>query len=226
MAARAIGSILPEGDDMGFFNWAAPLFGHFADRWDDAGIEQIAGWLEPFVPVGGSLLDVGGGTGALARRLVNSLGAQVTVLDPTPEMLGYIPDHGPVRGVLGSAEDMPFGDAEFDAVIVTDAFHHFRDQPAAVREFARVVRPGGGVVIVDLDPRGLAMRLVVIGERLMGEPGAFFEPAELCAFMAEHGIAGECTAERGVTYRYVGEVAPGSGRQGTEPVRRPMTTSA
>ncbi|MHB9003704.1 MAG: class I SAM-dependent methyltransferase [Coriobacteriia bacterium] len=189
---------------MSFFNWAAPLFGRFADRWDEAGVEQVAGWLRPFVPAGGRLLDVGGGTGALARHMSEALDADVTVLDPTPEMLTYVPDSDRISAVLGTAESMPFADNEFDALIVTDAFHHFRDQPGAVREFARVIRPGGGVVVIELDPSGLIMRVIVFGERLLGEPGAFFTPREMCDFMAQQGIAGTCARIQGVSYRYIG----------------------
>lgn len=191
---------------MGLFNWSAPLFGHLADRWDDPGIAEIADWLRPFVPDRGALLDVGGGTGALAMRLAVALSADVTVLDPTPQMLAYVPDHERVRAVQASAEAIPFADSEFDAVIVTDAFHHFRDQAGAVREFHRVVRDGGGIVVLDLDPRGLVMRVIVLGEKLLGEPGAFFEPEEMCAFMSDHGIRGTCTKMRGASYRYVGHV--------------------
>lgn len=191
---------------MGLFNWSAPLFGHFADRWDDSGIEQVAGWLRPYVAPGGRLLDVGGGTGALAARLSTALEINVTVLDPTPEMLAYVPGAANVTAVLGTAEEMPFDEHAFDALIVTDAFHHFRDQPAAVREFARVVRPGGGIVVLDLDPTGWIMRAIALGEKLLGEPGAFFTPREMCAFMAEHGIEGECARMRGASYRYMGTV--------------------
>jgi len=191
---------------MGFFNWAAPMFGHFADRWSPADIEEIVGWMRPFLGEERRILDVGGGTGALARHLHKAAGAQVTVLDPTPEMLRYIPSDGPVRGVVGTAEAMPFSDASFDALIVTDAFHHFRDQAGAVAEFRRVVRPGGGVIVVELDPRGLVMRMIVLGERLLGEPGAFFEPGEMCEFMSENGIGGTCSTLRGVSYRFAGEV--------------------
>ncbi|TLM86742.1 MAG: methyltransferase domain-containing protein, partial [Actinobacteria bacterium] len=106
---------------MGFFTWAAPMFGKFADRWSPDRIDEIAGWLRPYLPEGGKLLDVGGGTGALAVKLNEALGADVTVLDPTKEMLGYIPDFKPVHAVLGTAEKMPFPDDSFDAVVVTDA---------------------------------------------------------------------------------------------------------
>lgn len=195
---------------MGFFNWAAPLFGRFADRWDDAGISQIRDWLRPYVEPGGTVLDVGGGTGALANRLSVALSARVTVLDPTPEMLAYLPDTERIVGIQGTAEAMPFNDGTFDAAITTDAFHHFRDQDAAVRELARVVRPGGGLVVVELDPRGVVMRTVAWGERLLGEPGAFLTEDEMCRFMSERGIQGDCARLKGPNYRFVGTVRPGS----------------
>jgi len=195
---------------MGFFNWAAPLFGHFADRWSPEGIAEIADWLRPFMsdscPEGCRILDVGGGTGALARKLHVALCAQVTVVDPTPEMLNYISDGDGVSKVQGSAEALPFDDDAFDAVNVTHAFHHLPDQPAAVREFRRVTRHGGGVVIVELDPAGMLMRAIVLGEKLLGEPGAFMTPSQMCAFMREHGVEGSCSEIRGVSYRFVGKV--------------------
>lgn len=194
---------------MGFFNWAAPMFGHFADRWDDAGIEQIVSWLAPYLgecPSQCRILDVGGGTGALALRLHEAMGAEVTVLDPTPEMLRYVPAEGPVHSVLGVAEAMPFENGSFDAVIVTDAFHHFRDQPGAIREFRRVVRPGGGVVVVELDPTTLGIRVIAPLERLLGEPGAFLTPAEMCGLMRSNGIAGHCARYNRISYRFQGAV--------------------
>lgn len=191
---------------MGFFNWAAPVFGHYADRWSPQSIDEIAGWLRPYLRDPARVLDVGGGTGALGVKLAEELGCEVTVLDPTLEMLRYIPDNKPVHAVVGSAEEMPFQDDSFDALITTDAFHHFRDQPGAVREFARVVRAGGVVVIIELDPRPWWMRMIVLAEKLLGEPGAFFAPEDLCAFMAANGIDGTCTQVRGVSYRYTGVV--------------------
>lgn len=191
---------------MGFFNWAAPAFNRLADRWSPDSIEQIAGWLRPYVDPGGRMLDVGGGTGALAVRLSHALDAEVIVIDPTPEMLAYVPSEPLVRTVLGSAEAVPLDDASVDAVLVSDAFHHFDDQPSATSEFARVVRPGGGVVVLELDPRPWYMRPIVAAEKLLGEPGTFFTPEEMCAFMAEHGIAGTCERIKGPSYRFTGTV--------------------
>ena len=44
--------------------------------------------------------------------------------------------------VLGEAEDMPFGDGTFDAVLSNGGFNHFNDPEAALREMARVAKPG------------------------------------------------------------------------------------
>lgn len=197
---------------MGFFNWSAPLFGHFADRWSDEDIRSVGrkltSCLEGADATPWRILDVGGGTGAFARRLHNVLGAEVVVLDPTPEMLRYIPADGSVKCVQGVAEAMPFADGSFDIVVTTDAFHHFRDQAGAVREFARVVRVGGCVFVSELDPSGFVMRLVCKAERMLGEPGAFLTPPELCAFMAENGIDGECMPLRLASYEFMGTVKP------------------
>jgi SAM-dependent methyltransferase len=191
---------------VGFFNWAAPAFNRLADRWSPESIEDIADWLRPYVPAGGRLVDVGGGTGALAIRLARALDAQVLVLDPTPEMIRYVQEESSVRALLGTAENMPFDDDWADAVLVSDAFHHFRDQPAAAAEFTRVVRPGGGVVVIELDPRPWFMRVIVAAEKLLGEPGAFFTPGAMCAFFAQHGIHGECVPIKGPAYRFTGTI--------------------
>jgi SAM-dependent methyltransferase len=191
---------------MGFFNWAAPVFNRVADRWSPESIDDIAGWLRPYVGYQGRVIDVGGGTGALALKLAHALQAEVVVLDPTPEMIQYVPDESSVRAVLGTAEEMPFENNWADAVLVSDAFHHFRNQAGAAAEFARVVRCGGGVVVIELDPRPWFMRILVVAEKLVGEPGAFFSPVEMCEFFAAHGIDGECEQIKGYSYRFTGTV--------------------
>lgn len=191
---------------MGFFNWAAPAVRRFGDRFTSDDAAEIAGWLRSTVPAGGHVLDVGGGAGQLAVLLADQLDARVTVLDPTPEMLSHVPARSDVVAVVGVAESMPFEDSAFDAVVVSDAFHHFRDQDGATREFSRVVHPAGTVLVLELDPSGLAMRLIVLGEKLLGEPGAFLTPDRMCAFMAERGILGHCRSLRGADYYFLGTV--------------------
>jgi SAM-dependent methyltransferase len=54
-----------------------------------------------------------------------------------------------LRLVLGEAEDLPFRDREFDAVLSNGGFNHFNNPEAALREMARVAKPGAPVVIAD-----------------------------------------------------------------------------
>jgi SAM-dependent methyltransferase len=70
-----------------------------------------------------------------------------------------------LRLVLGEAEDLPFRDREFDAVLSNGGFNHFTDPEAALREMARVAKPGAPVVIADEMPDFLDL-----GHRL-GLPG-------------------------------------------------------
>lgn len=190
---------------MGFFNWSAPVFHHLLDRrWRAQDIETLAGLLKPHVAPGGRLLDLGGGTGGLALRMITALDAEVTILDPTAEMLARVPRHPSLHTVMGTAERIPFADGEFDAVLVSDAFHHFRDLDSAVAEIERVVRPGGGVVVLEIDPGGWR-RAIVVFERLVGEPAHFFERQDFCAFMAARGLPGRCFAHDSLSYLYAAE---------------------
>lgn len=70
-----------------------------------------------------------------------------------------------LRLLLGQAEDMPFRDREFDAVLSNGGFNHFNDPEKALREMARVAKPGAPIVIADEAPDFLD-----IGHRL-GLPG-------------------------------------------------------
>lgn len=188
------------------FRWAAPFFGRFGDRWDKDTLDRWAEWLLPYVSERRSILDVGGGTGALSAHLAERLDVGATVLDSSADMLAQMRPHPRVTGVVGRAEAMPLADATFDACIISDAFHHFRDQEGAVREIRRVVRPGGALLVLEFDRRGV-MRVVAWGERLLGEPASFFTPDELCRFMADRGISGRCEKTSPTNFYFMGTVA-------------------
>jgi ubiquinone/menaquinone biosynthesis C-methylase UbiE len=192
---------------MSMFTWSAPLFGFFGDRWSDETIAEIVVRIRECCGTSGSLLDVGGGTGALAARLADATDATVTVLDATPEMLRYVPDHERIMSVVGSADKIPFADDTFDACICSDAFHHFPHPDLAAGEMARVVRPGGGVLILDFDPSRLLMKPLVFAERVMREPATFHTPHELTKLMMRHGINGAAEHTGPVSYRFEGIVA-------------------
>jgi SAM-dependent methyltransferase len=91
---------------------------------------------------GSDVLEVGAGTGKWTR-LLTELGASVTVVEPDDDMRAVLVRRSPeVRTLKGTAEALPFGDASFDAVLVSSAWHWF-EQPAATNEMARVLRDDG-----------------------------------------------------------------------------------
>ena len=188
------------------FRWAAPVFAHVGSRWGVGDADSLAKLLAPFVPAGGRLLDLGGGTGALAALLAARMRSEVTILDASPHMLRHAEGLPGVTPVSGDAEAMPFGAGVFDAVLVCDAFHHFSAPPAAAREMARVVRPGGGVVVLEPDPAIWVVRLVAAAECLAGEPGHFMKPRVFEELMRSVGVEGGAQHQGKASYVYVGAV--------------------
>ncbi|MFC4030482.1 class I SAM-dependent methyltransferase [Streptomyces polygonati] len=90
------------------------------------------------------VLDLGAGTGKLTASLL-ALGHRVTAVEPDAGMLSVLRGHAPgATALTGGAEDIPLPDASVDAVVVGQAFHWF-DQPRALPEIARVLRPGGSL---------------------------------------------------------------------------------
>jgi len=99
-------------------------------------------------------LDVATGGGHTAASLCRRV-RRVVASDLTPEMLrearGLIAELGCSRMwfVAGDAQELPFRDAVFDRVLCRIAPHHFPDLRAAIREMARVTKPGGRIGIID-----------------------------------------------------------------------------
>ena len=91
---------------------------------------------------GGSLLDVGCGTGYFTRRFAAEAGLRATGLDPDRAWLEFARAHGAGSETycLGRAEGLPFADRSFDCAISVTALCFVADQRAAVREILRVTR--------------------------------------------------------------------------------------
>jgi ubiquinone/menaquinone biosynthesis C-methylase UbiE len=192
---------------MSVFRWIAPLIQFAARRWSEDSLAALAAWLRPYVPPGGVLADLGGGTGEIGAGVARDLGARVVIVDETPQMLRRVHGDPHVTVCLATVQALPFPDGYFDAVMCCDSFHHFRDQDAASCEIARVVRPGGGVLVLDPEPTGANQRVARL-ERLLGEPGTFRPMADLESFMAAHGIVGTCTRQGRASCAFVGSVRP------------------
>jgi SAM-dependent methyltransferase len=95
------------------------------------------------------VLDAGCGGGHAAEVLAE-WGCQVTGVDVEcqTEALERLRVGGGIF-CKASAEKLPFPDAQFDAALVKDAFHHMENPIKALNELLRVVRPGGPIVVIE-----------------------------------------------------------------------------
>lgn len=100
------------------------------------------------------VLDVGCGTGYLLRRLARDYpqAAELAGIDAAPNMIDMArasTDDHRLTFTTGVAEHLPHPDASIDLVVSSTSFDHWSDQYAGLRECARVLRPGGHLVLVD-----------------------------------------------------------------------------
>jgi ubiquinone/menaquinone biosynthesis C-methylase UbiE len=105
------------------------------------------------------IADVACGTGILSDRIERELHpGEIYGVDMSEGMLEQAHARSDrVKWLRGPAERLPFDDGTLDAVVTTSAFHFF-DQPAAVRDFHRVLAPGGLVVVSALSARQSALQ--------------------------------------------------------------------
>lgn len=97
---------------------------------------------------GDRLLDVGSGTGELAARAA-SAGRTVVAVDSDPDMVALTEVAAPGHALCAALPHLPFDDGSFDAVTTNFVVNHVPDPRAAVRELARVTRPGGRVALTS-----------------------------------------------------------------------------
>lgn len=170
---------------------------------------------------GDHVLDVACGTGDLTQAFARTAAARVTGLDFTRAMLDHAErkraglaraEGDKIDYIEGDAMALPFADGSFDVVSIAFGIRNVADPAAAVREFARVLRPGGRVVILEFDrPANPLMRwfndlycarimpitaTLISGDRsgayryLPASVGTFMRRAELVELLERHGFRG------------------------------------
>lgn len=137
----------------------------------------------------GRVLDLGCGTGQLAHRL-RLMGARVVGCDFSRGMLAAARARDRrVAWIQADALHLPFAGAAFDAVVSTQAFHWFPDQAAALREIARVLRPGGVFVLTAVRPALASLGWIMeAGARVLRQPFHWPDGAELARHAARAGL--------------------------------------
>jgi len=151
-------------------------FDERAPRYDDGWLgrlhheiaERSAGLALRCEPAPQRILDIGCGTGYLLRRLAaRAPGAlELVGIDAAPTMIGVAETAAGderLRFSVGVAEQLPYPGNTFDLVVSTTSFDHWADQPAGLAECARVLAPGGHLMVADQFSAWLVPTL--LGER-------------------------------------------------------------
>jgi SAM-dependent methyltransferase len=136
------------------FDVAAESYDRFMGRYSNQLSAQLADLAS--VAAGQRVVDVGSGPGALTAELVQRLGAEnVAAVDPSePFVQAARSRHPGVDVRLASAEELPYGDDEFDAAIAQLVVHFMGDPVKGISEMARVTKPNGVVAACVWDLAG------------------------------------------------------------------------
>jgi len=152
------------------------------------------------VSPGTRLLDAGCGAGLLTL-LASLRGARVTALDASAALLAIARRRVPTAEVReGDLEALPFDDSTFDAVAAVNSIFYAANMDTAMRELARVARPGGRVVITAWGPPQRCEFLAAVMPALRPllpppppgapppHPGALSEPGAMAAVLERAGL--------------------------------------
>lgn len=170
---------------------AQEFFSSAAAGWDrlrtelfgpDFHLQALCGLLDPDWTVG----DLGCGTGPVSAALAPFV-ARVIAVDNSAAMLAAarrrLAGAGNVELRRGDLEALPIEDADLDAATLTLVLPYLPEPERAVAEVARVLRPGGRVLVTDVLPHDREQYRQQLGHQWLG-----FSEAQIAAWMTAHGF--------------------------------------
>jgi ubiquinone/menaquinone biosynthesis C-methylase UbiE len=171
-------------DTREYFNEVAGEWEAMRRRFFGEGVRRAAIARAGIAP-GMLVADVGTGTGFLAEAALDA-GARVIGIDISEGMLAQVTARlagRPFSARLGDTASLPLQTGETDAVVANMVLHHAEDPPAAIREMARALKPGGTLVITDADTHTHEWLRVEQHDRWLG-----FDRADVSRWFAEAGL--------------------------------------
>jgi SAM-dependent methyltransferase len=180
------GKYLLAHDPGSVWNWESPAG---RERWRRR-VEMLSSHLKK----GMQVLEIGCGTGYFTRELVKT-GARITAVDISPDLIEKARaeiSSDTIRFEIANAYALSFADAEYDSVIGSSVLHHLELEPA-LKEFARVLKPGGSIYFTEpnmLNPQIALQKKIPWLKRKMGDSPdetAFFR-WQISSALKRHGF--------------------------------------
>ncbi len=130
------------------------------------------------LPIKGSLLDVGGGTGRVSQFFNKDVG-NLYIADLSHKMLVESQSKNGLMPACSYSEFLPFPNNHFERIIMIDVLHHVCDHQQTINELWRVLKPGGMIIIEEPDIHHWAVKLIAIAEKLALMRSHFLDAAEI-----------------------------------------------
>lgn len=170
------------------FDWIAPFYSHFP--YDATRLKEIAR-----LPRNGDLLDIGGGTGRVAKAL-HGMVERCLIADTSQGMLRQAKGMDHLFPIRTLAEALPFPNDHFSVVLMIDAYHHLLHQQKALQEAWRVLRPGGTLIIEEPDIRHPLVKFIALAEKALLMRSHFRSPIHITQDLQKLGAAPRIYTER------------------------------
>lgn len=122
-------------------------------------------WAGERIPKDGAILEVGAGTGQLWRETLTKPTTKLTLTDFSSAMCKELETIPGAEVRQAGAERLPFEDAVFDTVVANHMLYHVDSPDAALKEFSRVLKPGG-TAIIALNGMDHLDELLTLGEKV------------------------------------------------------------
>jgi ubiquinone/menaquinone biosynthesis C-methylase UbiE len=170
----------------GYFNRVASQWDSMRQSFFSDSVRQKALALAG-VSEGETAADIGAGSGFITEALVDA-GLKVVAVDQSPAMIALMREKfSGEQGIeyrVGEAESLPVADASVDYVFANMYLHHVEDPLIGVKEMARLLKPGGRLVVTDLDSHDFEFLATEHHDRWLG-----FDRGDIAKWFAQAGLS-------------------------------------